>query len=174
MSGFNIYVHHFKLYKKVNSTKYSSLWIWYVIPFTCLFFLSTVSYGFQCTNLSLPKEPFMLPCLSHLSQGQEDGLMKRGNVLPPLCTCPLVTCSTGVQGHALHLCLQVSLWLGIFFESECSPYYWNIHKHSPNAWPVSKSLRYTYIWISISDHQVFCNKEKPKNSSVPFPYLWSS
>ena len=31
--------------------------------------LSTVSYGFQCTNLSLPKEPFALPCLSYLSQG---------------------------------------------------------------------------------------------------------
>ena len=79
--------------------------------------LSPVSYGFQCTNVSLPKEPFALPCLSHLSQGQEDGLMKRGNVLPPLCTCPLVTCGTGVQGYALHLCLQVSLQLGIFFES---------------------------------------------------------
>ena len=85
--------------------------------------LSTVSYGFQCTNVSLPKEPFALPCLSHLSQGREDGLVKRGNVLPPLCTCPLVTCSTGVQGYALHLCLQVSLQLGIFFESECSLYY---------------------------------------------------
>ena len=48
--------------------------------------LSPVSYGFQCTNVSLPKEPFALPCLSHLSQGQEDGLMKRGNVLPPLCS----------------------------------------------------------------------------------------
>ena len=45
--------------------------------------LSPVSYGFQCTNVSLPKEPFALPCLSHLSQGQEDGLMKRENVLPP-------------------------------------------------------------------------------------------
>ena len=136
--------------------------------------LSTVSYGFQCTNVSLPKEPFALPCLSHLSQGREDGLKKRGNVLPPLCTCPLVTCSTGVQGYALHLCLQVSLQLGIFFESECSLYYWNIHKHSPNAWPVSKSPRYTYIWTSISDHQIFCNKEKPESSSVSFPYLWSS
>ena len=135
--------------------------------------LSTVSYGFQCTNVSLPKEPFALPCLSHLSQGREDGLKKRGNVLPPLCTCPLVTCSTGVQGYAFHLCLQVSLQLGIFFESECSLYYWNIHKHSPNAWPVSKSPRYTYIWTSISDHQIFCNKEKPESSSVSFPYLWN-
>ena len=130
--------------------------------------LSTVSYGFQCTNVSLPKEPFALPCLSHLSQGREDGLKKRGNVLPPLCTCPLVTCSTGVQGYALHLCLQVSLQLGIFFESECSLYYWNIHKHSPNAWPVSKSPRYTYIWTSISDHQIFCNKEKPEQQFSVF------
>ena len=103
----------------------------------------------------------------------EDGLMKRGNVLPPLCSYPMVTCSTGVQGHALHLCLQVSPLLGIFFESECSPYYWNVHKHSPNAWPVSKRPRYTYIWMSISDHQIFCNKEKPESSSVSFPYLWN-
>ena len=130
--------------------------------------LSTVSYGFQCTNVSLPKEPFALPCLSHLSQGREDGLKKRGNVLPPLCSYPMVTCSTGVQGHALHLCLQVSLQLGIFFESECSLYYWNIHKHSPNAWPVSKSPRYTYIWTSISDHQIFCNKEKPEQQFSVF------
>ena len=52
--------------------------------------------------------------------------------------------------------------LGIFFKSECSLYYWNVHKHSPNAWPVSKSPRYTYIWLSIWDHQIFCNKEKPE------------
>ena len=103
----------------------------------------------------------------------EDGLKKRGNVLPPLCSYPMVTCSTSVQGHALHLCLQVSPLLWIFFESECSPYYWNVHKHSPNAWPVSKRPRYTYIWMSISDHQIFCNKEKPESSSVSFPYLWN-
>ena len=63
---------------------------------------------------------------------------------PPLCTYSLVTCNTGVQGHALLLCLQVSHLLRIFFESECSPYYWNVHKHTPNVWPRFKNPRYAY------------------------------
>lgn len=58
--------------------------------------------------------------------------------------------------------------LGILFESECSLYYWNVHKRSPNAWPVSKSPRYTYIWLSIWDHQIFCNKEKPEQQLSVF------
>ena len=39
-------------------------------------------YDFQCTNLSLPKEPFPLSCLGPLESGMEDGLMKRMNVSP--------------------------------------------------------------------------------------------
>ena len=35
---------------------------------------------------------------------------------PPLCTYSLVTCNTGIQGHALLLCLQVSHLLRIFFD----------------------------------------------------------
>lgn len=136
--------------------------------------LSTVFYGFQCTKLSLPNKPFPLPCLGPLESGM--GKMGSGRewiFLPSLHTYFLVTCSTRVLGHALYLCPQMSSLLRIFFESECSPYYWNVHKHSPNAWPVSKRPRYTYIWMSISDHQIFCNKEKPESSSVSFPYLWN-
>ena len=80
---------------------------------------------------------------------------------PPLCTYSLVTCQTGTLGHALHLCLQVSPLLGICFESECSPYYWNVHKHTPNVWPRFKNPRYAYTWMILSGHKIIWNKEKP-------------
>ena len=108
---------------------------------------------------------FVLPCLGPLETG-----MKRWAVedserpLPPLWTYSLVTCPTGTLGHALHHCLQVSTLLGIFFESECSPYYWDVHKHTPNAWPRFKSPRYTYIWLISSGHQIVHNREKPEEA----------
>ena len=54
--------------------------------------------------------------------------------------------------------------LGIFFESECSPYYWDVHKHTPNAWPRFKSPRYTYIRLISSGHQIVYNREKPEEA----------
>ena len=111
------------------------------------------------------REAFVLPCLGPLETG-----MKRRAVedserpLPPLWTYSVVTCPTGTLGHALHHCLQVSTLLGIFFESECSPYYWDVHKHTPNAWPRFKSPRYTYIWLISSGHQIVHNREKPEEA----------
>ena len=72
---------------------------------TSLFFLSTVFYGFQCTNLPVPNEPFPLPCLGPLESGiGKMGSWREWMFFPPLCTYSLVTCSTGAVGHALHLC----------------------------------------------------------------------
>ena len=149
VSGYNIYVHLVYEYSKVNNTKYSSLWVWYVIEITYLFFLSTGSCGFLCKNLSLPKEPFVLPCWGPLESGMgKMGSWREWLSVPPLCTCFLVTCSTGALGHALHLCLQMSSLLGIFFESECLPYYWSVHKHIlMPGWGWRALGIPTYIWL---------------------------
>ena len=81
----------------------------------CPFFLSTVSCGFPCTNLSLHKEPFVLPCLGPLESGMgKMGSWREWMFLLPLCTYSLVTCSIGALGHTLYLCLQMSLPTGNF------------------------------------------------------------
>ena len=130
---------------------------------TSLFFLSTVFYGFQCTNLPVPNEPFPLPCLGPLESGiGKMGSWREWMFFPPLCTYSLVTCSTGAVGHALHLCPQMSPLLGLFFESECSLYHWNVHKHSPNAWPGFKRPMYTYMWMILSGHQIIWSKQTNK------------
>ena len=106
-----------------------------------------VSSFFQKYSMAFSAEIFhflrgLLCCLAWdlYSQGWERWALEDCECpFPPLCTYAVVTCQIGALGHALHRCLQVSPLLGTCFESECSPYYWNVHKHSPNAWPRFKS-----------------------------------
>ena len=163
VNGFSIHVHHFQEYMKVN--KLNAPGYEYDMSFqlhVCSFF-QKYSMVF---SLSVYKVFHFirshLCCLVWLSQSQ--GLERWAHEesecpFPPLCTYSLVTSLTAPLGHVLPLCLQVSPLLGMLFESECSPYYWDVHKHSPNACPGFKSPRYTQMWMILSSHEIVWNKE---------------
>ena len=144
------------------------------------FHLRVSSFSQQCTVVfSAQIFHFLMSLLHYLVwviwvRDGKDGLMKRGNVLSPLCAYPLGTCGTGMQVHALHLCLQVrplwefSLNLSGHFTIEMS----TSTLPMPGLCPRAPGIP-TYDWAyeTIKSSAI---KKNQNSSSASFPYHWSS
>lgn len=144
------------------------------------FHLLVSSFSQQCPVVFRAQTFHFLTSLLHCLvwviwvRGGKDGLVKRGGVLSPLRACPLVTCGAGVQGQALHLCLQVSpLWefylnLSVHFTIEMS----TSTLPMPGLCPRAPGIP-TYDWAyeTIKSSAI---KKSQNSSSASFPYHWSS
>ena len=173
MSGFNIYVHHFKLYKKVNSIKYSSLWIWYVIPFTCLFF-------HQCPMVFSAQMFHFLRSLLHClvwviwvrdrKMGSWRERMSSLPSVPALWLLVVQVCrampftSAYKWASNWEFSLNLSVHLTIEISTSTLP--------MPGLFPRAPGIpTYEQAYQTIKSSAI---KKNHNSSSVPFPYLWSS
>ena len=173
MNGFNIYVHHFKLYKKVNSTKYSSLWIWYVIPFTCLFF-------HQCPMVFSAQMFHFLRSLLHClvwviwvrdrKMGSWRERMSSLPSVPALWLLVVQVCrampftSAYKWASNWEFSLNLSVHLTIEISTSTLP--------MPGLFPRAPGIpTYEQAYQTIKSSAI---KKNHNSSSVPFPYLWSS
>ena len=173
MNGFNIYVHHFKLYKKVNSIKYSSLWIWYVIPFTCLFF-------HQCPMVFSAQMFHFLRSLLHClvwviwvrdrKMGSWRERMSSLPSVPALWLLVVQVCrampftSAYKWASNWEFSLNLSVHLTIEISTSTLP--------MPGLFPRAPGIpTYEQAYQTIKSSAI---KKNHNSSSVPFPYLWSS
>ena len=173
MNGFNIYVHHFKLYKKVNSTKYSSLWIWYVIPFTCLFF-------HQCPMVFSAQMFHFLRSLLHCLvwviwvRDRKMGSWREGMSslpsVPALWLLMVQVCrampftSAYKWASNWEFSLNLSVHLTLEISTSTLP--------MPGLFPRAPGIpTYEQAYQTIKSSAI---KKNHNSSSVPFPYLWSS
>ena len=173
MSGFNIYVHHFKLYKKVNSIKYSSLWIWYVIPFTCLFF-------HQCPMVFSAQMFHFLRSLLHClvwviwvrdrKMGSWRERMSSLPSVPALWLLMVQVCrampftSAYKWASNWEFSLNLSVHLTLEISTSTLP--------MPGLFPRAPGIpTYEQAYQTIKSSAI---KKNHNSSSVPFPYLWSS